>query len=70
MAGAPSLFYEPAAEPSGPSSAPGSAQVYVERKLVERQIVVVRCRFCQQLTPVDRKECEHCGSPGFGSSKA
>ncbi len=65
----PALFQEPI--PTGPVSSGrvSSSHVHVERKLVERQIVVVRCKFCKQLSPVDLPTCEHCGSPGFGSSQ-
>ncbi len=65
----PALFQEPI--PTGPVSdgRVSSSHVHVERKLVERQIVVVRCKFCKQLSPVDLPTCEHCGSPGFGSSQ-
>jgi hypothetical protein len=31
------------------------------RHTIERQIVVVRCKYCAQLTPVDHSRCEHCG---------
>lgn len=32
-----------------------------ETHLVERQVVVMRCRYCSKLTPVDLKACEGCG---------
>ncbi len=59
------LLFEtaPRAPVSGRMSAP--AQV-----VIERQVVVARCRFCRQLTPVDRPTCEHCGAAGYGSSQA
>jgi hypothetical protein len=63
------LFNAPVPQAPPSSGHAAASQVYVERKLVERQVVVVRCRFCSQLTPVDRPSCEHCGSPGFGSSQ-
>jgi hypothetical protein len=64
----PLIFNEPPPEePQAPSSQGGGSQTYVERKLVERQVVVVRCKFCKQLAPVDLPTCEHCGAPGFGS---
>lgn len=63
----PLLFEMPV--PDGPTSQPGSSQTYVERKVVERQIVVVRCKYCKQLTPVDNSTCEHCGAAGFGSAQ-
>lgn len=56
--------------PEGPMSkraAPASQQI--ERHVVERQIVVVRCRFCTKLTPVDRATCESCGADGFGGAR-
>lgn len=39
---------------------------HVERyKVIERQIVVVRCKFCRTLTPVDLEKCENCGAKKF-----
>lgn len=35
-------------------------------RVVERQIVVTRCKFCRGMTPVDASTCQHCGAPGFG----
>ena len=32
---------------------------------VERQVVVTRCKFCGQLTPVDFQVCRHCGAGKF-----
>jgi len=62
----PLLFQEPIPE-AGASAAPASSvQTYVERRLVERQIVVTRCKFCKQMTPVDGEVCGSCGAPGFG----
>lgn len=66
----PLLFRAPIPDPSLPASSPTSGshvQTYVERQLVERHVVVTRCRFCKQLTPVDGPTCAHCGAPGFGS---
>ena len=35
----------------------------VEReKIVERQVLVMRCRFCNKLTPVDGTACAECGA--------
>lgn len=61
------LLFE--AAPVVPASGRSHAGPLVERHVVERQIVVVRCRFCRQLSPVDRPTCEHCGAAGFGSSQ-
>lgn len=49
----------------GPALPAPSRQI--ERHVVERQVVVIRCKFCRKLTPVDHATCEHCGAPGFGS---
>lgn len=38
----------------------------VQNHIVERQVVVVRCRFCAQLSPVDWNACQHCGAVKFG----
>ncbi len=64
------LLFEHAVPPPPTSQPAPTSQTYVERKVVERQIVVVRCRFCRQLSPVDRPTCEHCGAAGFGSAQA
>jgi hypothetical protein len=63
----PLLTKEPI--PSAPTSSNGPAPVRTVEKhsVVERQIVVVRCRFCKELTPVDGATCKNCGAPGFGS---
>lgn len=57
----PLLFKEPI--PDGPpaSQGPASVQMYVDRQVVERQVVVTRCRYCQQMTPVDAMACTNCG---------
>lgn len=33
--------------------------------VVERQVVVARCRFCRGHTPLDAPTCQHCGATGF-----
>lgn len=66
----PFLFQEPPPDSTGPHSGNGAqVQIHSERKVVERQVVVVRCKFCKNLTPVDLPTCEHCGAAGFGSSQ-
>ena len=42
---------------ASPSPAPS-----VEKVIVERQVVVTRCRYCKELTPVDLTECKSCGA--------
>ncbi len=32
---------------------------------IERQVLVARCRYCQQITPVDLAACRNCGARGF-----
>jgi hypothetical protein len=44
-----------------PESAPSSVSHVVERQTIERQVVVARCKFCGQLTPVDHPRCGNCG---------
>jgi len=66
------LFEEPIPEPTDVAavSAPGAVntiQTYVERRIVERQVVVTRCKFCNDMTPVDAKTCQHCGAPAFST---
>jgi hypothetical protein len=33
--------------------------------VVERQVVVARCKFCRAHTPVDAPMCQHCGAGAF-----
>lgn len=35
------------------------------RHTIERQVVVVRCKYCGKLTPVDLERCKSCGAPKF-----
>jgi hypothetical protein len=66
--GAHPLLFE-IAVPDAPAPSSGtSSSTYVERKVVERQVVVVRCKYCKQYAPVDKPTCEHCGAAGYGSS--
>lgn len=67
----PLLFSKPPPTASRPSQLPSSSasasvQTFVERHIVERHVVVTRCRFCRNMTPVDAPACQHCGAPGFG----
>lgn len=41
----------------------GASNKVVEKTthVVERQVVVMRCKYCSKLTPVDLKACESCG---------
>lgn len=39
-------------------------QRIIERT-IERQVVVTRCKFCHELTPVDLERCKSCGAPKF-----
>jgi hypothetical protein len=45
-------------------AAPPPPQQQVQHT-VERQVVVTRCKFCGQLTPVDFQVCQHCGAGKF-----
>jgi len=62
----PLLFHEPIPTPTASMPPSPSVQTFVERKVVERHVVVTRCRFCRGMTPVDGPTCQHCGAPGFG----
>jgi hypothetical protein len=33
-----------------------------QREVVERQVVVMRCRFCKELTPAELSACKSCGA--------
>lgn len=37
----------------------------VRKHTIERQVVVVRCKYCGKLTPVDLEKCKNCGAPKF-----
>lgn len=39
-----------------------SAPPGVQREVIERQILVVRCAHCSELTPADQHRCKHCGA--------
>lgn len=47
-------------QPQEPHQGPPAALV-VER-VIERQVLVTRCRFCNELTPVDLADCKSCGA--------
>jgi hypothetical protein len=40
----------------------GEAAPVVQREVIERQIIVMRCKYCNELTPVDMSRCKHCGA--------
>lgn len=44
-------------------SAPSAVGSVVVERVIERQILVTRCQFCGELTPVDLKTCAGCGAP-------
>lgn len=62
-----------AASPDGPSGAldvtgaavAQEAPVRVVERVVERRVLVIRCKFCADITPVDLAVCEHCGAGEF-----
>lgn len=37
-------------------------QVVVQREVIERQVIVMRCAHCGELTPVDLSKCKNCGA--------
>lgn len=41
------------------------AKAKARERLIERQMVVARCKFCGTLTPVDLENCKHCGASKF-----
>ena len=48
---------------AGPSPAVREAPQIVDReKVIERQIIVAHCKYCQELTPVDLSKCKSCGA--------
>lgn len=50
---------------SSASERPAERRLEVREKIVERHILVMRCKFCGKLTPADLSKCESCGSVGF-----
>lgn len=38
-------------------------EVVIQREVIERQVIVVRCSHCGDLTPADHGACRHCGAP-------
>ena len=44
------------------SAESGPAKRVEKEKILEQQVVVARCRYCDALTPVDLSECEGCGA--------
>jgi hypothetical protein len=57
----PSYGYPlPNVDDMGPlSGSPSSPQI------IERQTVVIRCRYCRSMTPVDGPNCRNCGAGSF-----
>jgi hypothetical protein len=56
---------EPAPAPA-PAEAPApEAPVQVIERIVERQVLVIRCKFCQGLSPVELEKCKSCGAEKF-----
>jgi hypothetical protein len=54
-----------AERPKVEQAAHGHGPLVIERereRVVERQVLVQRCRFCQKLTPVDLSACKECGA--------
>jgi len=57
--------YPPGSAPSPPAPAPTAAVPAPERvveKVIERQVLVVRCQYCRALTPADMATCKECGA--------
>ena len=62
----------PPPPPSPQASAPADPQLrvvitsgeaaHVQREVIERQIIVMRCKYCNELIPVDMSRCKHCGA--------
>jgi hypothetical protein len=40
----------------------GAVNVIREREIIERQVLVMRCPYCKELTPVDLSDCRSCGA--------
>lgn len=49
----------------GPSSSPHGYPPPSSVHVVEKQVVVVRCKFCQAHTPLDAGACRACGAAKF-----
>ena len=37
----------------------------VREKIIERQVMVIRCKFCGHITPADLNNCTKCGAAAF-----
>ena len=48
-----------------PEQAAAEAPPGVIERIVERQVIVIRCKFCQELSPVDLESCKSCGAAKF-----
>ena len=57
MASPPVVVIATAGPPPVAAAAP-----QVVREVIERQIVVMRCAHCGELTPVDLSRCKNCGA--------
>lgn len=54
---APSPAPVASAKAAGPEPVPAA-----ERVVIERQVLVMRCKHCATITPVDLSACSHCGA--------
>lgn len=59
---APRAAARPAARPPVSVAVASAPQVVVQREVIERQVIVMRCAHCGELTPVDLSRCKNCGA--------
>lgn len=52
-------------EAAAPEAAAEGERVRVVERIVEREVLVIRCKLCQQITPVEQDTCKHCGQASF-----
>lgn len=57
---------QPAPRASFPQTPAAPSPPVVQREIIERQILVMRCKFCDALTPVDLSDCRSCGAQTGG----
>ncbi len=54
----------PVPQPPPPPARPAAA-TDAGAHVIERQVLVTRCKHCSAITPVDFGTCQHCGAPKF-----
>lgn len=48
-----------------PAAAPPAPEAGESVRVVERIVEVIRCKFCNELSPVEQPKCRSCGQEAF-----